>query len=258
MRETEISLVIAVYNEESFLEEVVKKIIGYEADEIIIVDDGSIDGSPRIIKRLVKSNSKIKDLKIEENSGGCGFPRELGALAARGKYVAFCDSDITNIEEIDYGRILEAARACRADLIIANYSGKVGRVTNLVAKPMLHHFFPEIHINRVKTGEFCSSKRLLNHFLKSTRFPRWNSTISLLIFAYMNNYKVIEIDIGELHHTMKPDSELIQQAESAIRLILAWAEYYGRISIISNLTPPAPRRETELLPFIKQIKKGGL
>ena len=236
----------------------VKKIMGYEADEVIIVDDGSTDGSPRIIKRLVRSNSEIKYLKIEENSGGCGFPRELGALAADGEYVGFCDSDITNIEQIDYGRILEAARARSADLIIGNYSGKTGRVTNLVAKPMLHHFFPEIHINRVKTGEFCSSKRLLSHFLKFTRFSQWNSTISLIIFSYMNDYKVIEVDIGELHHTMKPDSELVEQSESAIRLILAWAGYYGRTRILSNLTPPSPRRVSDLLPFVKQIERGGL
>ncbi|GAG51213.1 unnamed protein product, partial [marine sediment metagenome] len=101
------------------------------------------------------------------------------------------------------------------------------------------------------------SKKLLNHFLKFTRFSRWNSTISLLIFAYINNYKVIEIDIGELRHTMKLDSELVDQSESVIRLILAWAEYYSRTSIISNLTLPSPRRVSKLLPFIKQIKKGG-
>ena len=106
MGEAGISVVISVYNEEGFLEGVVRKIMGYEADEVIIVDDGSTDGSTSIIKRLVKSYSKIKGLRIEENSGGCGFPRELGALAARGKYVAFCDSDIVNIDTVDYGRIL--------------------------------------------------------------------------------------------------------------------------------------------------------
>ncbi len=121
MREVRISVVISVYNEESFLEEVVKKIMGYNASEIIIVDDGSTDGSSRIIKKLVRSNSKIKCLRIDENSGGCGFPRELGAFVADGEYMAFCDADITNINEVDYGRILEAARSPRADLIIANY-----------------------------------------------------------------------------------------------------------------------------------------
>lgn len=75
----------------------------------------------------------------------------------------------------------------------------------------------------------------------------------------MNDYKVIEVDIGELHHTTKPDSELVQQAESAIRLILAWAGFYGRMGVLSDLTPPSPRREAELLPFIKShIEKGGL
>ena len=259
MDNARISVVIPVYNEEAFLADIVWKIVGCKADEVIIIDDGSTDGSQRVIKRLVKSDSKIKCLRIKENSGGCGFPREIGVLAAHGEYVAFCDSDITNIDQVDYGRILEAARSRRADLIIGNYSGKVGRITYSVAKPMLCLFFPEIHINRVKTGEFCASKRLLKHFLKSTRFSRWNSTISLIIFSYMNDYKVIEVDIGELHHTMRPDSELIWQAESAIKLSLTWAGYCGRTSIISNLTSPGPRKEAELLPFIKsQIKKGGL
>lgn len=254
-----ISVVIPVYNEEAFLEGIIRKIVGCDVDEVIIVDDGSTDGSPQIIKRLMKSDPKIRHLRIEKNSGGCGFPRELGVLAAGSEYIAFCDSDITNIDEVDCCRILEAARACRADLIIGNYTGKIGRITNLVAKPMLHLFFPEIRINRVKTGQFCSSRRLLTHFLKSTRFTRWNSTLSLLIFAYMNGYKVKEVDIGELHHTIKLDSELVEQAEGAISLILAWAGYYGRTGILSNLAPPGVRRDAELLPFIEsQIEKGGL
>ena len=259
MGNVRIQVVIPAYNEKAFLEGIIRKIVGCEADEVIIVDDGSTDGSPRIIKRLVKSNLKIKCLRIETNSGGCGFPRELGTFVADSEYVAFCDSDITNIDEVDYGRILEAAKTRTADLIIGNYSGKIGRVTNLVAKPMLRLFFPEIHINRVKTGQFCASRKLLKHFLKSTKFSRWNSTIPLIIVAYMNDYEVIEVNIGELHHTMRPDSELIWQAESAIKLILTWAGYCDRTSIISNLTFLSPRKEAELLPFIKsQIEKGGL
>ena len=173
--------------------------------------------------------------------------------------MAFCDADITNIDRVDYSKILEAARARRADLIIGNYTGKVGRITNFVAKPMLRLFFPEIRINRVKTGLFCSSRKLLKHFLQCTRFSRWNSTLSLILFAYMNKYEVIEVDIGELHHTRKTDTELVQQAEDAIRLILAWAGYYGRTGIISSLTPPGFREDTELLPFINSpAEKGGL
>ncbi len=160
--------------------------------------------------------------------------------------MAFCDADITNIDRVDYSKILEAARARRADLIIGNYTGKVGRITNFVAKPMLRLFFPEIRINRVKTGLFCSSRKLLKHFLQCTRFSRWNSTLSLIIFAYMNNYQVIEVDIGELYHTMRPDSELVQQAEGAINLILASTGYYDRTSILSNLGISGFKRDFKL------------
>lgn len=237
MEDIRISTVIPVYNEEVFLEEVVRKILRCEPDEVIVVDDGSTDKSWHIIKRLAKNNPKIKAFQLKKNSGGCGFPREFGACAATGEYVAFCDADIINIDRVDYSKILKAARARRADLIIGNYTGKIGRVTNSVAKPMLHLFFPEIHINRVKAGQFCSSKKLLIRFFKFTTFNRWNSTLSLIIFSYMNNYKVIEVDIGELYHTMKPDTELVQQAEGAIRLILAWARHYGRMNVLQNLNP---------------------
>lgn len=258
MEKAGISVVIPVHNEEPHLESVVTKIVGYDVDEVIIVDDGSTNGSSAIIRKLVKSHPKIKCIRIESNSGACGLPRELGALVAGGEYVAFCDSDLTNFDEVDYGRILEAARARKADLIIGDYTGKVGRITNFVARPLLQLFFPEIQINRVKTGQYCSSKKLLEHFVKTTRFPDWNSTISLLIFSFMNDYEVIEVDIGELHHVMKRDTELVCQAESVIRLILAWAGYYGRTGALGNLIPPEPRAADALLLLIRQNVIGGL
>jgi len=242
-----VSVVVPVYNEEAFLESAVRKIVECEADEVIVVDDGSTDKSWRIIQRLASINPKLKCFQLKKNSRGCGFPREFGADVATGDYVAFCDADIINIGCVDYIKILKAAKTHKADLIIGNYTGKVGRVTNFVAKPMLRLFFPEIKINRVKTGQFCFSRKLFEHFLNFTSFSRWNSTLSLIIFAYMNNYKVIEVNIGELYHTMRPDSELVQQAEDAIRLILAWAGYYGRTSILSYLSPPAPKRDIDLL-----------
>jgi len=243
LKNVRVSVVIPVHNEEASLEQVVTKIVECETDEIIIVDDGSTDKSRSIARKLKELIPKIKFFRLKSNSGGCGFPRKFGVRAATGEYVAFCDADIINIDRVDYGKILEAARTRRADLIIGNYTGKTGRITNFVAKPMLRLFFPEIRINRVKTGLFCSNRKLLEHFLQFTNFSRWNSTLSLLVFAYMNKYRVIEVDIGELHHTMKPDSELVEQAEDAIRLILAWAVHYGRTDILSNLTPPRPRRD---------------
>jgi glycosyltransferase involved in cell wall biosynthesis len=253
-----VSVVIPVHNEEAFLEEVVKKIVGCEADEIIIVDDGSTDKSRNISRELGKRFPQIKLFCLKRNSGGCGFPREFGARAATGEYVAFCDADIINIDRVDYNKILKAARARRADLIIGNYTGKVGRITNSVAKPMLRLFFPEIIINRVKTGLFCLNRKLLERFLQFTNFPRWNSTLSLIIFAYMNNYNVIEVDIGELYHTMRPDSELIEQAEGAINLILAWTGYYDRTSILSNLGISGFKRDFKLFSSHKnEVGKWG-
>lgn len=69
MGEAGISVVIPAHNEEPHLEKVVEKIVGYDVDEVIIVDDGSIDRSSTIIRKLVKSNPEVKCLRIESNSG---------------------------------------------------------------------------------------------------------------------------------------------------------------------------------------------
>ena len=121
-----VSVVIPVHNEEVFLEAVVKKIVGCEADEVIIVDDGSTDKSRNILRELEKRFPKIKLFCLKRNSGGCGFPREFGARAATGEYIAFCDAEIINIDRVDYNKILKAARTRSADLIIGNYTRKSG------------------------------------------------------------------------------------------------------------------------------------
>lgn len=85
-----ISCIVPVFNGEKYLAEAIESILKqtYKPFEIIIVDDGSTDGTARVADRYVK---QIRYLK-QPNTGPAAA-RNLGILAAVGEFVAFLDAD---------------------------------------------------------------------------------------------------------------------------------------------------------------------
>lgn len=88
-----LSVVIPVYNVEKYLQQCVDSIINQLTDEceIILVDDGSPDGSGEICDRYANKDSRIN--VIHQQNGGLAAARNTGLDYARGEYVAFVDSD---------------------------------------------------------------------------------------------------------------------------------------------------------------------
>ena len=89
-----ISVIIPVYNTEKYLEKCLDSIINqtYQDFEIVIINDGSIDNSRKIInKYLNKYQNKIKCINKENN--GLSSARNYGIEVARGDYIIFLDSD---------------------------------------------------------------------------------------------------------------------------------------------------------------------
>ena len=89
-----VSIVIPVYNCEKFLKDTIKTIQEqtYTNWEAFFVDDCSKDNSVEIIKEAEKSDSRIKLIKLEKNSGAA-IARNTGIKNAKGRYIAFLDSD---------------------------------------------------------------------------------------------------------------------------------------------------------------------
>lgn len=89
----EVSVIIPVYNNEKFLEKCVRSVMGQSFGdlEIIAVDDGSTDGSGRILRRLAREDSRIR-LLTQENKG-VSEARNLGLDAATGEFLTFVDGD---------------------------------------------------------------------------------------------------------------------------------------------------------------------
>ena len=89
-----ISVITPVYNAEEFLKETIDSVLSqtYENLEYILVDDCSSDNSPEIIKHYTETDSRVKYIKLKENSGAA-VARNTGLENAAGRYIAFIDSD---------------------------------------------------------------------------------------------------------------------------------------------------------------------
>ncbi len=93
-RELLISFIIPVYNAEAVLQRCLDSILGQTIQnfEIIVVDDGSTDNSPHLIRDYAQQYPHCIQV-IRTSNSGPGQSRNKGIQCARGQYIAFVDSD---------------------------------------------------------------------------------------------------------------------------------------------------------------------
>ena len=94
-----VSVVIPVYNVKKYLRRCVKGVLAqtYKNLEIILVDDGSTDGSSQLCDELFKEDERI--VVFHKQNGGLSSARNYGVRAANGDYITFVDSDDTIDED---------------------------------------------------------------------------------------------------------------------------------------------------------------
>lgn len=115
-----VSVIVPIYNAVDQLEQCVKSIENqtYETIEIILVDDGSTDGSTELCERLANENEHI--VLIKKDNQGVSLARNDGILRAKGTYIQFVDSDDTLDQRATELLVNEALRT-NADLVIGGF-----------------------------------------------------------------------------------------------------------------------------------------
>ncbi len=101
-----ISIIVPVYNILEYLPRCVKSLRAqtYQNIEILLVDDGSTDGTGRLCEELAKEDERIK--VFHKENGGSSSARNLGISRAKGAYLGFVDSD-DYVEPDMYQRLYE-------------------------------------------------------------------------------------------------------------------------------------------------------
>ena len=120
MEQEKISIIVPVYQVEAYLRRCLDSIINqtYKNLEIILVEDGSKDGSPAICEEYAKKDNRIK--VFNQQNQGASVARNYGLDVATGEYVGFVDSDDW-IEPEMYERLYAALVPQKADIAVTGY-----------------------------------------------------------------------------------------------------------------------------------------
>lgn len=115
-----VSVIVPVYNVEKYITKCLNSLINQTLDdlEIIVVNDGSKDGSEEIIKEFKKSHKNI--IYVKKENGGLSSARNFGLLYATGEYIAFLDSD-DYVDRTLYQKMYEKAKATNSDYVECDF-----------------------------------------------------------------------------------------------------------------------------------------
>lgn len=160
-----ISIIVPIYNVEPYLLRCVRSLTGqsYHELEILLVDDGSTDGSGRIARRLAETDSRIRCLAMPGNRG-VSAARNLGLDKAAGDWICFCDGDDAYSGDF-VEKMLLCAQNQGADYVTCGYMICPGM------KPVLP---PRFRTGRRDRGRViaCDSLSSCTHMIKKSLFDK--------------------------------------------------------------------------------------
>lgn len=141
-----ISIIVPIYNAEQYLHRCIDSILAqsYTNFELLLVNDGSTDGSGDICDEYAAKDTRVRVL--HKANGGVSSARNLGLDNAQGEYITFCDAD--DYVGVDWLAAYSEAIASKVDLSIQGYYAIEGNNTK-------EKVFAPCH------GENIEDKRLL-------------------------------------------------------------------------------------------------
>lgn len=176
-RETRISVIVPVYNVETYLAKCVDSILGqsYANLEVILVNDGSTDSSGSICDAFARKDDRVR--VIHKENGGLSSARNAGMEAAAGEYISFIDSDDW-IEPDAYEHLLGLMEKYQVKLVCGgNYDvdGGTGRRTLGICPKKEEAVTAEEFVGRMFLWDGCDSsvcdKIFHRSLLETFRFP---------------------------------------------------------------------------------------
>jgi len=112
-----LSVIVPVYNEKNTIEVIIQKLLMVPINkEIIIVDDGSTDGTSEILRRISEQKSRLVKVIFQPKNMGKGYAIRRAINEVTGDVVVIQDADL-EYEPMDYLRMLEPIEQGRADVV---------------------------------------------------------------------------------------------------------------------------------------------
>lgn len=194
-----LSVIIPVYNEANNIREIVKRVQTTKlAHEIIIVDDGSQDGTRDVLKKL-EGKGKVRVILHEKNQGK-GAAVATGLKAAKGDILLIQDADL-EYDPRDYPKLLQPIREGVADVVYGSrFLGGPHRVTmfwHQVANQLLT-FMTNILYDSILTDMETGYKVFRREVIEGMkiRSRRFNFEPEFTAKVLKRKYRIYEVPIS--------------------------------------------------------------
>jgi len=198
-----ISITVPVYNEEKDIESNIRVITdfmdGYDRNyEIVVVDDGSSDGTIEAVKRIAGKNQKIRLIKHEKNMG-VGAALITGLKNSRGDIIISIDSDLTYGPE-NFPELINALKEKNADIVIGTpfmkgYDKEIPFLRRILSKGANYVDKMVFGLNfSTPTCIFRAWRKKAARDAEIT-FDRFEGVSESAIDAFRKGYKITEIPV---------------------------------------------------------------
>ena len=290
----DISVIIPVYNTEKYLQRCVDSVIEQQevSIEIILVDDGSTDASPKICDDYASRYPFITTLHIQ-NSGPATAKNE-GIKYACGNYIALTDSD-DKLEPLMLHKMTSAGYNYNADIICCNYKqiDEEGHVSHLNSTNKLYilnhdegliYFFSKNKIYSQCWTKIYKRQMLTENHIENEPGLRTDEDFIFNIRAFVNAHTTVIIDeplyeythrknslahsyfnnnisqyidnrikrVGITQDAVRKETEVVKEW-SIVHIIMYYNELLGKIALFPSYY--SDKRVKEILYFIKRNKR---
>lgn len=246
-----VSVIIPMYNREHIIGRALESVFRQtlEGIEVLVVDDGSTDGSVAVVKGYQKDHPQLKVFEMEH--AGPGLARNVGIQNAKGKYIVLLDSD-DFVPERAYELLYRAAEEGQCDFVVGQLARKIDTVNNgkwyvpqkigevirgYVGKNCAQGYdIPLVNpsmCNRMVRREFALENGLLysgelfgedmNYNLKLFGAAKKATTIDEVVYCYETNYA---------HANSTVSSMTLEHVLSGVRSVDSYALHFdamGRV-----------------------------
>lgn len=244
-----ISVIIPALNESKTIKEVIHLLHQSElVSEIIVVDDKSLDDTVAV---SLEAGAKV----ITGTKLGKGASMKDGLLIAKNEIIIFLDADITtypkNIVELMSNPILTED----IDFVKSYFTRQAGRVTELVAKPLLSILYPSFPVFIQPLSGMIAGKKTF--FNKIDFEDGYGVDIGILIDMYNLGAKIKEINIGNIENRMQSLEQLGKMSKAVASTIIEKATSYGKknLEVLENIQVIREQMEFAISEKSKQLSK---
>jgi len=243
-----LTIIIPALNEENTIGNVIQFCLKHTlVSEVLVIDDNSEDATVKIAK---ETGATVHISKTR----GKGISMKEGIALAKNELLLFLDADIDPYPANTINFLSEPLLNGEADFVKGTFTRNAGRVTELVAKPLLNIFYPGLgSFTQPLSGMIAGRK---NFFERTHIFNDYGVDIGILIDMYLMKARIKEVNIGYIENKSKPWEALGKMSKEVAKAIITKAQQQNPEDITEDDVESLATINNEMHKVLKEKVSG--